>query len=439
VSWSVDGRSWHAAAVKRVDGNTFHVSYANPAATQAHPYLSLRLKAQDQAGRSLTEQVKNAYVLPKGKAHAASTGGTPHRNRFQPNKLCRTAGTHQYSCFVKLNAATRSAGRAAPDPAGWGAPALRDAYDLTGPTADTTVAVIVAYDYPSAEADMNKYRAQFGLPACTSASGCFSKINQKGQAGPYPQQDYGWGVEASLDLQMISTACPTCHIVLVEANQPTDRSLGHAETAAVNAGATVTNHSFGRIELTGTDTQAALYDHPGVTAVASTGDFGYGPASFPASSPDVVAVGGTTLARSTTDPRGWTERAWAYAGSGCSAYFGKVSGQTDTACHGRTDGDIAAVARGLAIYNTSLPKAYQGWLMVDGTSASSPLVTGIIGASGSDGLRPADLYAEPGAFNDVVGGSNGFCQGSYLCTAVPGYDGPTGLGTPEGSIPLPPA
>ena len=439
VSWSVDGRSWHAAAVKRVDRNTFHVSFANPAATAAHPYLSLRLKAQDQAGRSVTEQVKNAYVLPKGRAHAAATGGTPHRNRFQPNKLCRTAGTHQYSCFVKLNAATRSAGRAAPDPAGWGAPALRDAYDLTGPSADTTVAVIVAYDYPSAEADMNKYRAQFGLPACTSASGCFTKLNQNGQAGPYPEQDYGWGVEASLDLQMISTACPTCHIVLVEANQPTDRSLGRAETAAVNAGATVTNHSFGRIELTGTDTQAALYDHPGVTAVASTGDFGYGPASFPASSPDVVAVGGTTLARSTTDPRGWTEKAWAYAGSGCSAYFGKVSGQTDTACHGRTDGDISAVARGLAIYNTSLPKAYKGWLMVDGTSASSPLVTGIIGASGSDGLRPADLYAEPGAFNDVVGGSNGFCQGSYLCTAVPGYDGPTGLGTPEGSIPLPPA
>ena len=86
--------------------------------------------------------------------------------------------------------------------------------------------MIVAYDYPSAEADMNKYRAQFGLPACTSASGCFTKINQNGQAGPYPQQDYGWGVEASLDLQMISTACPTCHIVLVEANQPTDRSLG---------------------------------------------------------------------------------------------------------------------------------------------------------------------------------------------------------------------
>ena len=439
VSWSVDGRAWHAAAVKRVDGNTFRVSYTNPAATASHPYLSLRLSAKDQAGRSVLENVEHAYLLPKGHTRPSTTATQPHRNRFQPGKLCRTAGTHQYSCFVKLNAATRSAGRAAPDPGGWGAPALRDAYDLTGPSADTTVAVIVAYDYPSAEADMNAYRQQFGLPACTSASGCFTKLNQKGQQGPYPQQDYGWGVEASLDLQMISTACPTCHIVLVEARQPTDGALGKAEAAAVAAGATVTNHSFGRIELTGTDTQAALYDHPGVTAVASTGDFGYGPASFPASSPAVVAAGGTTLARSSTDPRGWTERAWKYAGSGCSAYFDKVGGQTDTACHGRTEGDISAVARGLAIYNTSLPKAFKGWLEVDGTSASSPLIAGIIGASGSAGLRPSDLYAEPGVFNDVVGGSNGFCQGSYLCTAVPGYDGPTGLGTPEGSIPLPPA
>jgi len=334
VSWSVDGSSWHAAAVRRVDGNTFHVSYTNPAATRSHPHLSLRLTARDRAGRSLIERVEHAYVLPSGHAPPAPAAAQ-HRNRFRPGRLCRTAGTHQYSCFVALDAATRSAGRAAPDPGGWGAPALRDAYDLTGPSADTTVAVIVAYDYPSAEADMNTYRRQFGLPACTSASGCFTKLNQSGQPGPYPQQDYGWGVEASLDLQMISAACPTCHIVLVEAKQPSDGALGKAEAAAVAAGATVTNHSFGRIELTGTDTQAALYDHPGVTAVASTGDFGYGPASFPASSPSVVAAGGTTLARSSTDPRGWTERAWKYAGSGCSAYFEKVGGQTDTACEGR--------------------------------------------------------------------------------------------------------
>jgi subtilase family serine protease len=333
---------------------------------------------------------------------------------------------------VKLSAATRTAGKAAPDPAGWGAPAIRSAYDLGGDPDPGTVAVIVAFNYPHAEADMNHYRAQFGLPACTSAGGCFTKVNQKGETGNYPPRDFGWGVEASLDLQMISTACPTCHIVLVEANQPTDKSFFHAEQAAVDAGATVTNHSFGRIELTGAETDALHFEHPGVTAVASTGDFGYEPASFPASSPNVVAVGGTSLARSTTDPRGWTETAWRFGGSGCSAYFDKPVGQTDTACHGRTLADVSAVAGGLAIYNTSLPRRFRGWLKVDGTSASSPLIAGMIGSIGTLGVTPQLLYAHADDFNDVVGGSNGFCEGSYMCTGVVGYDGPTGLGSPNG-------
>jgi subtilase family serine protease len=167
--------------------------------------------------------------------------------------------------------------------------------------------------------------------------------------------------------------------------------------------------------------------------VASSGDFGYGPASFPASSPEVVAVGGTTLARSATDPRGWTEKAWRFAGSGCSAYFDKPTGQQDAACHGRTVADVSAVSKGLAIYNTSLPRRYRGWLEVDGTSASSPLVSGMIGSVGTGGLRPNDLYAGAAGFNDVVGGSNGFCQGSYMCTGVAGYDAPTGLGSPNGA------
>jgi hypothetical protein len=222
--------------------------------------------------------------------------------------------------------------------------------------------------------------------------------------------------------------------VLAEAKQPTDTALSKATMAAIAAGATVTNHSYGRIELTGTDAQIGLYDHPGVTAVASTGDEGYQPASFPASSPAVVAVGGTVLSRSTTDPRGWSEKSWSSGGSGCSAYFPKVAGQTDASCHMRTMSDVSAVARGLAVYNTSLPRAYRGWLEVDGTSASSPLVSGMIGSAGAGGLRPADLYAFPAdAFNDVTAGSNGFCRGNYMCTGLPGYDAPTGLGTPKGA------
>jgi subtilase family protein len=449
LTWSVNGTKWHPADLKRKNAHAFRVSYTNPAATTAHKTLSLRVQGKDAAGRKLFEQVDNAYLLPRSGASrtvapsaprattaaaTSATGMTVHVNRFDPKKLCRTSMKSQYSCFVKLNAATKTAGKASPDPAGWGAPALRQAYGLGSDTAPSTVAVVVAFDYPHAEADMNRYRAQFGLPACTSASGCFKKINQKGEEGNYPEQDYGWGVEASLDLQMISTACPTCHIVLVESNIPTDKSLGKAEQAAVDAGATVTNHSFGRIELTGTDTQAALYDHPGVTAVASTGDFGYQPASFPASSPQVVAVGGTVLSRSSTGPRGWTEKAWQWAGSGCSAYFPKVVGQTDTACHMRTISDVSAVAKGLAIYNTSLPPRYKGWLEVDGTSASSPLISGMIGSVGRGGMRPSDLYAgSSSVFNDVTTGRNGFCNDNYICTGVAGYDGPTGLGTPKGA------
>lgn len=432
VRWSVDARHWHAADLTRTDKNTFRVSYANPVASRTHAYLSLQVTARDKAGRSISETVEHAYLLPHGRSSAPHVTHPQHRDRFRPNKLCRTPGKHAYSCFVKLSAATRAAGRASPDPAGWGAPALRSAYDL-GPDQDpSTVAVVVAFDYPHAQRDMNQYRAQYGLPACTAVSGCFAKINQKGETGHYPEQDFGWGIEASLDLQMISAACPTCHIVLVEANQPTDGALFRAEQAAVDAGATVTNHSFGRIELTGAERDALHFEHPGVTAVASTGDFGYGPASFPASSPNVVAVGGTVLSRSATDARGWHEKVWQYAGSGCSAYFDKPVGQTDTACHGRTEADVSAVARGLAIYNTSLPRRFRGWMMVDGTSASSPLIAGMIGSVGTPGVTPQLLYSHAGDFNDVVGGSNGFCQHSYICTSVPGYDGPTGLGSPNG-------
>jgi hypothetical protein len=432
LRFSVDGRTWHKATLKRKDANTFRVSYEQPTATRAHPTISLRVRAVDAAGRTLKERVADAYLLPRASAHHVTA--TTHRTTFRPSRLCRTGGVRLISCYVKLDASTAH-GRATPDPAGWGAPALRDAYDLTSGGADTTVAVVVAFDYPSAETDMNHYRAQYGLPACTSASGCFTKINQSGGTASYPRQDYGWGVEASLDLQMISAACPTCHIVLAEGNQPTDRALGRATMAAIGAGATVTNHSYGGMETTGIDASNAPYDQLGVTAVSSTGDFGYGPASFPASSPDVVAVGGTTLKRS-LDARGWTERAWRYAGSGCSAYFGKPVFQADTSCHMRTYGDVSAVANGLAIYNTSLPRRYQGWLLVGGTSASSPLIAGMIGAAGAGGIKPDALYGHAVDFNDVVAGSNGFCQGSYICTGVAGYDGPTGWGTPKGLAPF---
>ncbi|MGC4110169.1 MAG: S53 family peptidase [Nocardioides sp.] len=440
VAWSLDGEHWHAAHLKRRDKNAFRVSYRQPAATKGHPYLSLRVQASDSIGGKIREVVSHAYVLPHGSPKHHRTTPTKRHRTFHPGRLCRTSGKHGYSCFVKLDRRTRSAGRAAPDPAGLGATDLRSAYDIGADSGTPdTVAVIDAFGYPHAEADMNAYRAQYGLPPCTTASGCFTKLNQDGDAGHYPPADYDWGVETALDLQMISTACPTCHIVLVEANQPSDASFFASEQTAVDAGALVTSHSFGRIELTGAEQDALNYDHPGVTAVASTGDDSYGPAHFPASSPDVVAVGGTVLSPSGSSPRGWTETAWAGGSSGCSAYFAKPAGQNDAACHGRTVSDISAAASGIAVYDTSLPKRYRGWLTVDGTSASAPLIAGMVASTGAAGLRPADLYAESSdAFNDVVSGSNGFCRGSYMCTGVPGYDAPTGLGTPASPAALDP-
>lgn len=368
-------------------------------------------------------------VLAVPATHAATAPA--HLRALHPDHVCAPVSTVHYTCFVELSGQSRAAGRRMTDqPHGWGAGDLEDAYQID-PTAGstTTIAVIDAYGYPHAEADMNTYRQQYDLPPCTTASGCFQKLNQKGEQGSYPKPDHGWGIETALDLQMVSAACPTCHVVLVEANNEGD-ALDRAEKTAVAAGATVTTHSYGIRESRGVHQQAKLYRHPGVTAVASTGDDGYGPPNFPASARKVVAVGGTVLARS-SDPRGWSETAWSHGASGCSTFFGKPAGQTNQSCPGRTLADVSAVASHLAIYDTSLAPSQRGWLTVGGTSASAPFVAGMIADAGAQALRPATLYAlDPGDFNDVVVGSNGTCHGRDLCTAGPGYDAPTGLGSP---------
>ncbi|MGH3167128.1 MAG: carboxypeptidase regulatory-like domain-containing protein, partial [Trebonia sp.] len=183
------------------------------------------------------------------------------------------------------------------------------------------------------------------------------------------------------------------------------------------------------------------YDHPGVAVVASAGDAGYG-VEFPASAPDVTAVGGTSLTRAPGTARGWTEAAWSGTGSGCSGYEPKPSFQTDTGCAGRTVADVSAVANpdtGVAVYDTysdGAPDYGQGWGQYGGTSVASPVITATYALGGpiASGDYPnADPYAHTSGLNDVTSGSNGTCSPAYLCTAGPGYDGPTGLGTPEGT------
>ena len=320
-------------------------------------------------------------------------------------------------------------------PAGLGAGDLRDAYRLPTATGGkgATVAVVNVFDDPKAESDLAVYRAQYGLPPCTTANGCFKKINANG-GSTLPRPDTGWGEEMSLDLDMVSAACPNCHILLVEADQASISSLGVGVDTAVRLGAKYVSNSYGGPEAAVTGAaDLGHYDHPGVAITAASGDGGYG-VLFPATSPRVTAVGGTTLNHA-ANARGWDETAWSGAGSGCSAVAVKPPWQKDAGCPRRTISDVSAVAdprTGVAVYDTY---GFGGWLIVGGTSAAAPLIAGAYALAGSlpsHGYAAASPYAHPNRLNDIVQGSTGTCDPAYLCTAGPGYDGPTGLGTPNG-------
>jgi len=312
---------------------------------------------------------------------------------------------------------------------------LRSAYRL--PAAGgrgRTVAVVDAFDDPNAEADLAVYRAAFGLPACTTANGCLRRVDEHGGTA-YPAFDAGWAQEISLDLDMVSAACPDCHILLVEANGPDMPSLGAAEdTAATSPGVVAVTNSFGTAESPQETGWDAYFTHPGVAVVAASGDGGSGSgALYPASSPAVTAVGGTTLTPA-ANARGWAETAWHSSGSGCSRYEPKPAWQHDTACARRAVADVAAVAdphTGVAVYD-----GYRsGWLEAGGTSAATPIIAAIYALAGNTAALTgaAAAYAGAASLNDITSGSTGLlCLSGAMCSAGPGYDGPTGMGTPSG-------
>jgi subtilase family serine protease len=340
-----------------------------------------------------------------------------------------------------LDSSAATANALAPDaaPAGYGPADIQQAYALPGGTSITgpTVAIVDAYDDPTAAADLATYRSQYGLPACTVANGCFTKVGQTGTSS-LPAKNASWAQEISLDLDMVSAACPTCKILLVETNSAAMANLGAGVNTAVRLGAVAVSNSYGGAESssdTGYDT--SYYNHPGVAITVSSGDSGYG-AQYPAASRYVTAVGGTTLTRSSSAARGFTESVWSGAGSGCSAYDAKPSWQKDTGCSRRTIADVAAVAdpnTGVAVYDSTAYNGSSGWMVFGGTSAASPIVASVYAKAGtpSSGSYPASFpYAHPGALNDVTSGSNGSSSPAYLATGGTGYDGPTGLGTPKG-------
>lgn len=309
---------------------------------------------------------------------------------------------------------------------------LQSAYALPSQVAGAgrTVAIVDALDDPYAESDLAVYRAAYGLPPCTTANGCFKKLNQSGVAGSYPTADQGWSEEISLDLDTVSAICPLCHIVLVEARSTSVTNLAKAVNTAAAQNPTAISNSYGAAEFSGEQTYDSYYTHPGIMITVSTGDSGYG-TSYPSSSAAVTAVGGTALTAA-ANARGWTESAWSGAQSGCSSQITKPVWQTDTLCANRTTSDVSALAGlpGEAIYDTY--GGDPGWEDFGGTSLASPIIASVYALAYPD-ASIASTYANPASLFDITSGNNGSCGGTYLCTAVAGYDGPTGLGTPCGT------
>ncbi len=369
--------------------------------------------------------------------------------RLRP--ACPTAPAGYDRCFVLYQPQT-AVNRAIAEgltgavtrPRGWGARALEAAYKLpVGRESHQTVAVSIAYNTPGLAHYLAVYRKYFGLPRCTVGSGCFREVNQFGKASPLPPSGVGsgWDLEVTLDVSMISVACPHCKILVVEASNPGAGAMAKTDDTAARLGAQVISNSYGQRENGFALAYAKGYDHPGHTIVASAGDSGFTAANFPADLATVTAVGGTELARAHTR-RGWTEAVWnspaefGAGGSGCSAYVRKPAWQHDPHCPGRTIADVAAVADNVAIYN----KFYGGWVTVAGTSISAPLIAGIYGLAGNGAtLKPGSLYAHRRSLFSITKGNNALfetpeqaCGNDYLCVARKGYNGPTGLGTPDG-------
>ena len=362
-----------------------------------------------------------------------------------PKQAAASSVSFQHACgaaaagFARCHAILRVNGK----PGGGGSPSglnpsdLQSAYNLSATGGNgQTIAIVDAYDDPNAEADLGVYRSKFGLPACTTANGCFRKTDQNGGTN-YPRGNTGWAEEISLDIDMASAICPNCHILLVEASSNSFANLLAADDYAASQTSWISN-SWSGGESSGEASNDSHFNKSGKVFTFATGDSGYG-AQYPATSPYVVAVGGTSLKKA-SNSRGWTETAWSGAGSGCSSYESQPSWQSSNAnitsvCGKRAEADISAIGdpnTGVSVYDTYRES---GWLVFGGTSVATPIIASVYAVANNAstvGGNASYLYSHTSSYFDVTSGSNGSC-GSLLCNGTSGWDGPTGLGTPNGS------
>jgi subtilase family serine protease len=364
-----------------------------------------------------------------------ASAGTPSATNPATGKhalhACGAASKGYASCFAQTMVSDNGVKPNAASPSGLNPADIQSAYKLSG-SSTATVAIVDAYNDPNAESDLGVYRSQFGLPPCTTANGCFRKVSQTGSTTNLPRSNANWAVEISLDLDMVSAACPTCHILLVEASSNSFANLATAVNYAATQGVAAISNSYG-----GSDSaETSQYNHPGIAITASSGDNGYGVES-PASYPHVIGVGGTSLTRA-SNTRGWNESAWSGAGSGCSTLNAKPAWQTSvTQCSGDAISDVSAVAdpnTGVSVYDSTSYQGIVNWSVWGGTSAASPIIAAVYAMSGNTAGYPASYtWSHATGLFDVTSGSNGTCSPSIWCHAGTGWDGPTGLGTPNGT------
>jgi hypothetical protein len=351
-------------------------------------------------------------AVPAGTPHALP-GGTPHALPGATLGCDLTFQEDRANCTIAINSNIPPISDVT-TPAnllpGYHPADIRSRYALPSQNAGGTVAVVDAYDDPAAETDLSVYRNTFGLPPCTSQNGCFRKLNQAGQAGAFPALDSGWDEEISLDLDMVSAVCPNCNIVLVEANTPSFDDLGAAvDTAAALHPMAISNSYYGP-EWSGETSYDAYYHHTGIAITVSSGD--QVSSFYPAASPYVTAVGGTSLSGSAG---AWSETAWTYGGQGCSWYEPKPSWQGTSGCTKRSTVDVSVVAdpqTGVTMYDSTAG----GFLVAGGTSIGAPIVAAAYALSANP-QGPAYSYSHRSYFHDL---------------ATSGYDLATGLGSPSG-------
>ena len=370
-------------------------------------------------------------------------------------------------------------------PAGFGPADLQSAYGIDPTKLATTtvpvVAIVDAFGYPNLESDLAAYRQTYNLPSCTTASGCLKIVGVDAQGKqtttlpPAPPAGDDWTIETALDVDMVSSGCPRCKILVVQGTSDQDTSLDAGQNLAVQLGATVISDSWGAVEVPGqslASSETSYYNHPTTAIFVASGDAGWdetvvpppptgqaapptGP-SYPATSAHTIAVGGTHLAKAPGSTRGWTETAWAVTvtagkvdgtrgagGSGCSLSIAKPAYQSASPCTTKAASDIAAVAdpaTGVAVYDTS--GGNKGWTIVGGTSAASPFVASIFAATGNGSQTSGKFIADNASkMFDVAQGTNGTCPAGQelICTAKAGWDGPTGFGAPNVKLLMPAA